>query len=113
MGLNKETMTAWLRVFLDRNLAESNILKPTCYSCICSDEFELTTGQLCVGGNKPRPWNNLPGVPAGNEGGDSAGSIQSQGLQQPIQTAELAVDDLPATEHKDMNFNNYLKFVSL
>lgn len=42
------------------------------------------------------PQNNLLGVPAGSEGADSAGAIQSQGLQQPIQAAELAVDDLPA-----------------
>lgn len=42
------------------------------------------------------PQNNLLGVPAGSEGADSAGAIQSQGLQQPIQAAELTVDDLPA-----------------
>lgn len=42
------------------------------------------------------PQDDLLGVPAGSEGADSAGAIQSQGLQQPIQAAELAVDDLPA-----------------
>lgn len=38
-----------------------------------------------------------------SEGADCAGTTQS--LQQPVQTVELAVDDLPAAAHKDMTFS--------
>lgn len=54
------------------------------------------------------PLNNSLGVPAGSEGADSAGAIQGQRLEQPVQTAELAIDDLPATAHKDKSFSIYL-----